>query len=348
MDINQQILKVKNIINYIKKIIKNIQSDFNNDIEYKDFYPNKFDWYIYNIKILKKIIKEKELYKSLCNYKLDGYRLINKILIQGSYPFIYFFSDYNNDSYYNSDIKNIFNKTPINTNPIYLFPNNMKKITDLKKKKILNNINNIDKIFNKYYNELKLSDCILFRGMNINNKSYKKTFNNIFHNMIKNSEYKKINNIKLNINNDFTFKNYISTSFNIRTALNFIDFNDENPIFMIIRIKKEHNVPGIYLSNLFWEKNIDKIPSIEKNIIKLVDNESEILLNRNLTIKVIKIDNLKLKDVKKYFSISDLYKKDDKTVKNRYLKIIYAESLPYVLPETFMPKDTFKYICKEI
>jgi hypothetical protein len=342
MDINQQILKVKNIINYIKKIIKNIQSDFNNDIEYKDFYPRKIDWYKYNIKILKKIIKDNDFYKSLCYYKSSGYILINKILIEGSFPFIYLFSNYNHNT------KNIFNKTSINTKPIYLFPNNTQKISEFKKNIILKNINNIDKIFNKYYNELKLSECILFRGMNINNKSDKKIFTTIFKNMTMSSEYIKTNKIKLNINNDFTFKNYISTSFNIRTALNFIDFNDENPIFMIIRIKKEHNVPGIYLSNLFWEKNIDKIPSIEKNIIKLVDRESEILLNRNLTIKVIKIDNLKLKDVKYFFSISDLYKKDDKTSKNKYLKIIYAESLPYVLPETFMPKDTFKYICKRI
>jgi len=342
MDINQKILKVKNIVNYIKKIIKNIHSNFNNDIEYKDCYPNKFDWYIYNIKILKKIIKEKDLYKSLCNYKLNGYYLINKILIEESFPFIYFFSNYNDDT------KNIFNKTLINTKPIYLFPDNTKKISDFKKNIILKNINNIDKIFNKYYDELKLADCILFRGMNINNKSDRKTFNSIFNNMAFSSKYIKNNKIKLNINNDFTFKNYISTSFNIKTAFNFINFY-ENPIFMIIRIKKEHNVPGIYLSDwLFEDKNIGKISTIQKNIIKSVDYESEILLNRNLTIKVIKIDNLKLKDVKKYFSISDLYKKDDKTVKNRYLKIIYAESLPYVLPETFIPKNNFKYMCKKI
>ena len=58
------------------------------------------------------------------------------------------------------------------------------------------------------------------------------------------------NKYKFNLdeNNEFVFDNYTSTTFNIKTALNFA-----SNVLLVLNIKKEHNIPGIYLSDLFFD-----------------------------------------------------------------------------------------------
>ena len=166
--------------------------------------------------------------------------------------------------------------------------------------------------------------------------------------MTQNYEYKIKNKQILNkIDEEYTFDNFISSTFNIKTALNFLG----NPgTFFIINIKKEHNVPGLFLSNLFFN---DINNNIEKKIIDIRDTESEILINRNLTIKILKIKNI-IKNINKtsFYSIKNLYKTDktDKTeeIIKKKIKIIYAESCPYILPEKFIPVNNFKYLCKKL
>jgi len=341
MDINQKILKDKNIIETIKNIILDSEYKFDN----KTLYPKKIDWYKNIIKILRKIIKENnDKFKSIIYYKGNGYRELNRILINKSFPLIYIYSQYNNN------IKNIFNKSIINSEPIYIFPSDIKKISDYKEKIILNHISNIDYIFSKYYNDLKLSDCILFRGMhNINDNDNNNNFLEIFQKMTKNYEYKIKNKQIVNkIDEEYTFNNFMSSTFNIKTALNFLG----NPgIFFIINIKKEHNVPGLFLSNLFFSDINNN--NIEKKIIDMKDTESEILINRNLTIKILKIKNI-IKNIKKtsFYSIKNLYETDKinktKEIFKKKIKIIYAESCPYILPEKFIPDNNFKYLCREL
>jgi len=82
-------------------------------------------------------------------------------------------------------------------NPVYLFPNNIKKIADNKEKNILKNINNIDFIFKKYYKYLKLSDCILFRRIGtFSHNDENKDFKRLFSKMIKYNKYNKYNKYK--------------------------------------------------------------------------------------------------------------------------------------------------------
>jgi hypothetical protein len=349
MNINQKILKNKNIIDTIKKFILN--NDYN--IDYKNLYPNKINWYKHNIKILEKIINEdNDKIKSIIYYKGSGYIELNKILINKAFPLIFNYKDYN------QNIKNIFNKSIINTDPIYIFPSDIKKISEYKEKTILKHINNIDYIFNKYYNDIKLSECILFRGMNnISDNDINNNFSNIFRKMTQNYEYKIKNKEILNkIDEEYTFDNFVSSTFNIKTALNFINSYDKKSIglFIILHIKKEHNIPGIYLSNIFFN-NINNIANnIEEKIINKKDSESEILLNRGLTIKILKIKNIsfKNKNKDKIYSIKDLYENNKKINNNinnfKKIKIIYAESCPYNLPENFTPINNFKYLCKRL
>ena len=86
MDINQKILKDKNIIETIKNLILDSSYKFN----YKTVYPKKIDWYKNIIKILQKIIQENnDKFKSLIYYKRSGYMELNRILINKSFPLIY-------------------------------------------------------------------------------------------------------------------------------------------------------------------------------------------------------------------------------------------------------------------
>jgi len=345
MDISQSILKYKNIINIVENIILNK----NDKIDMKTLYPSKIDWYKYNIKILKKIIKEhNDKFSSFIFYKGNGYRNINKILINESFPFIYLYNKYDINT------KEMFNKTIINTEPIYIFPQDIKKISEYKQNSILKSIENIDYIFNKYYNYIKLSECILFRGMdNINDNKIYNNFEDIFNKMISRYQYKIKNNKKLNkTDEEFTFNNYISTTFNINASISFLDMysNGASSIFLILHIKKEHNIPGIYLSDLFFD-SINNEKNIGKKITDIKDYESEILLNRKITIKILKIKNIVKKNLRyKSYSIKNLYKdsENDKKSQSNKIKIVYAESCPYTLPEKFIPKNNFKYLCTRL
>lgn len=342
MKINQKILKNKNIFEIIEKIIHN--PEYNMD--YKIFYPSKIDWYSYNIKILEKIIKEnKDKFKTFIYYKINGYIIINNILINKSFPLIY---KYNN---YNSNIQNIFEKNIINKDPTYIFPNDIQKISNYKEKKILNHISNIDYIFNNYYNDLELSDCILFRGMdNTDNNTINS--HTIFHKMTKTYEYKiKKNEILNKIDEEFTFDNYISTSFNVKTALNFTYYSN-NAIFLILNIKKEHKIPGLFLSNRFFYNHLNNLNNnIEKKIVEHHESEFEILINRNLKIKILKIKTIKINN-KEYYSIHDIYKNNNGKIndntKSRKIKLIFAESCPYIFPDSFVPQNKFQYLCYKL
>lgn len=202
----------------------------------------------------------------------------------------------------------------------------------------------MDYLFNKYYNDIKLSDCILFRGMkNIGDNEINNNFMDIFYKMTKAYEYKIKNKEILNkIDEEFTF--------NIHTALNFINmYSGKNSIFLILHIKKEHNVPGIYLSDLFFN-SVNNEKKIEKKIINTYENESEILLNRKFRIKILKIKNIIINKDSKYYSIKSLYKDSKKNTNNnsKKIKIVYAESCQYNLPENFIPKNNFQYFCTKL
>jgi len=228
-----------------------------------------------------------------------------------------------------------------------------------KQKNTLENINNIDYIFTKYYKYLKLSDCILFRTMGkytFNNEN--KDFNSLIGKMMSQNKFKnKYKNIKKNLykkNGEFIFNNYVSTTFNLNffniEKTNFNHNKTFNPerIFLILKIKKEHNVPGIYIPQTFFNDNINFKLGLN-SLTKYNDHESEILLNRNLKIKILKIKTIKIKNKFKNHSIKDFYKsKLNNKVPITTIKIIYAESCPYIFPEKFVPINNYKYYCKEL
>ena len=144
MNIEQNILKKNN--KNIEKIIINLKNN-KEIIKNKIFFPKKKNWFEYYLKILKKIIKYKKESLSLIYYKRDGYIEINKLLIHKSLPYVFMFN------MYEDIIKPIFNKkTIIDTKPIYIFPDDIKKIPEYKKNELLNHINNIDFLYKTFYN----------------------------------------------------------------------------------------------------------------------------------------------------------------------------------------------------
>lgn len=332
MDINQKILKCKNIISIVEKIIFNIRNKYKFD--YSISYPSKITFYKYFVKILNKIIKnDNDKLKSLSIYKGSSGE-INNVLINKSFPFIYY--DYEK---YNT-IKNI------------------KKMLENKQKNTLKNINNIDYIFTKYYKYLKLPDCVLFRTMGkYTYYDENKDFNSLLGKMTTQNKFKnKYKNIKKNLykkNGEFTFNNYVSTTFNLNlfniheTYFNHDKtFNPEH-IYLILNIKKEHNIPGIYIPQTLFE-NVNFKLGLD-SLVKYNDYESEILLNRNLKIKILKIKTIKIKNKFKNHSIKNFYKsKLNNKVPITTIKIIYAESCPYIFPEKFVPINNYKYYCKKL
>ena len=164
MNIQQNIIKMK----YYKIIEKMIIDFYNgNNIDLSIFFPKKKSWFEYYLKILKKIIKYKNETLSLIYYKQNGYIEINKVLIHKSLPYIFMYSEYDNN------IKNIFEtKTKLNTKQIYIFPDDIKKISEYKKNALINHIKNIDFLYSTFYKDILLDDCVIIRGMN--NKKSKK------------------------------------------------------------------------------------------------------------------------------------------------------------------------------
>jgi len=336
MNIQQNILK-KNIKN-IEKIIINLKN-IKPIINHKIFFPKKKNWFEHYLKILKKIIKFKNETLSLVYYKQNGYIEINKLLIHKSLPYVFMPNNYD------SNIKSIFNKkTIIDTKPIYIFPDDIKKISEYKKNTLLNHINNIDFLYKTFYKNILLDDCILFRGMH--NNQTQKGINKFLYDFYD----KNINKVNFKKGTNFVFDNYISTSLNIKAPLSgfFSGYKSEN-IILVIKIKKEHNVPGLYLPDSFFNESVIEKDKLKKNFYKRYEHEFEILLNRNFTIK---INNIKKVNINKYINISkinNIYskknnKKDDKKHK-KVLTIVFAESCPYTLPEQFVLNNDYKYIC---
>lgn len=344
IEIEQEILKKKNLYLFITKLINSIYSK--KKIDYSIFFPKEKEWFIYYKKVLQNMLKDSKNIKSLVYYKGSGYININKLLISKSLPYVYLFSKYDNS------IKNMYNKTSINTNPIYIFPDDLHKISEHKKNNLLKHISNIDYLFTKYYNDIVLSDCIVFRGMsdiellnNYKSKSKSKSkinFNNLFSKMVIQQSLSDKHKLNLDENNEFVFNNYTSTTFNIKTALNFA-----SNILLVLNIKKEHNIPGIYLSNLFFG-NINSQKNLN-NFFKINDFEFEILLHRNLKIKIKKVKTVKI-DKGYYFSssINELYKKDKKENNIETIKLVFAESCPFEIPPEFQIQNDYKYICKSL
>lgn len=182
------------------------------------FFPKDKTWLTHYKQIFTEMLNDNKNFKSLISYKGSGYININKLLISKSLPFILLFNKYQSN--------NLYNKTIINSNPIYIFPDDLEKISEYKKNNLIKHISNIDYLFTKYYNNLVLSDCIFFRGMNDTelpqlNSNSKTSFENTFYNMTTKQSQSNKYKFNLNENNEFVFDNYISTTFNIESALNF-------------------------------------------------------------------------------------------------------------------------------
>lgn len=329
---NQEIAQFDNkkIFNIIENIIF---KKFDNDIHI--FFPKKKKWFEDYIVKLKEIYSNnKNLIKSLIDYKRTGYLMINNVLYHNAFPLMYIFNEYAN--------KNLFLNNPVGIKPIYIFPNDIEKIKEFKKNEILNHIKNIDNII--LNNNFELDDCLLFRGFHtINNKSNKDLMTGIdYTSQMTGFDYTTqfYNDLIFNKETDITMKNYNSFTFNPYIALQFIR---ENGYLLVLKIKKEDKVPGIFLTNSLFSNN----PNFN-NYSKNKYDEMEVLISRNLKIKIIKKKEIKSAlDVRK--SINDIYKNNSNKISNnlyRKIKIIYAETLPFERPLDFNPdRNRFQYMC---
>ena len=324
---NQEIAKFDNkkIFNIIQNIIF---QKFDNDLHI--FFPKKKEWFEDYIVKLKEIYKnDRNLIKSLIDYKRNGYLMINNILYHNAFPILYFFNQYNN--------ANLFLNNPVGVKSIYIFPNDIEKIKEFKKKEILNHIQNIDNII--LNNNFELDDCILFRGISTLNK---KSDNQLFESLSQMTGFdyttQYYNDLIFNKETDITMKNYNSFSFNPYVALQFIRANG---YLFVLKIKKEDKVPGIFLTNALFNSN----PNFN-NYSKNKFDEMEVLISRNLKIKIIKKKEIKTAiDIRK--SINQIYNKTNNNSNiYRKIKIIYAETLPFERPLEFSPdRNSFKYMC---
>ena len=240
----------------------------------------------------------------------------------------------------NSNISNIFNKetTIIDTKPIYIFPDDIKKISEYKKNLLLTHINNIDFLYKTFYKNILLDDCILFRGMHDYqpNKGIYKYLTDFYDDNINKINFKKGTN--------FVFDNYVSTSLNIKTALSSFFSGYKSNTILVIKIKKEHNIPALYLPDSFSGKSIIEKDILKKNFYKNYEYEFEILLNRNFTIKIKNIKKIDIKNIN-FTKINNIYSNKKN---NKSLKIVFAESCPYILPEQFILKNDYKYFCTNL
>jgi hypothetical protein len=97
----------------ILKIIINIITNKYNDT-YNIFYPKKKNWFEYYINTIKNF--NKKVLNTMTYYKSIGYKDLNNVLFNNSFSLIYYFNRYDT---------NIFNKTLINSDPLYIFPNDL-------------------------------------------------------------------------------------------------------------------------------------------------------------------------------------------------------------------------------
>jgi hypothetical protein len=122
-------------------------------------------------------------------------------------------------------------------------------------------------------------------------------------------------------------KNFNSFTFNPYVALKFVK---ENGYLLVLKIRKENKVPGIFLSNILWNNK----PTFN-NYSKKKYEEMEVLISRNLKIKILKKKEIQVSnDIIK--SINDIYNKNMNYSYNK-IKIIYAETLPFEKPLDFNP-----------
>ena len=284
---------------------------------YNIFYPKKKIWFEYYINRIKNF--NKKVLNTMVYYKNFGYQDLNNVLFNDNFPLIYYFNKYST---------NILNTTLINTTPLYIFPNDLEKIKKYHQEKIISHIENIDNLL--LNNNFELDDCILFRGYSTN-KSKKKYEKNSY----LSQEY---NNFFLNKDKECLIKTYSSFTFNPKVALNFIR---ECGYLLILRINKKDNIPGLFLSNKFFNKDFNTID----NYNKITYDEMEVLICRNLNIKILHKKEITINSNTSRQSINDIYKEDTKSINNEKIKIIYAESLPFTKPEKFNPSNDYKYIC---
>ena len=329
--INQDILKLEptRIIHFVKEIMDN------KIITTKKFYPKSKEWFKFNMKKIIELNKSFNIFKTLEDYKLVGYIIINKILVNESFPLIYKYDKFNS---------NLQNKTKINTDVLYIFPDDVDKIKKFESRRILNEIKILDRIF--LTPEFLLSSCVLFRGFSLSNRNNtKKTLTNIFQNLQGSYE---VNKNFFKDNQPVLFKNYSSFSFDPKIALNFISSN--GGYLLILNIKREHNIPGFFLSNIFFSDTITN-----QNIDDFAKNrgeEMEVLICRNLRIVVKRIVRADSQSQKFGRSINNIYNDEKKNISKKKISIIYAETLPFVFPPEFVPKtdqpnkfSSFQYMC---
>ena len=161
-------------------------------------------------------------------------------------------------------------------------------------------------------------------------------FTNLTYSKIKNKVFK-------NNENEILFKNYSSFSLNPFIPLNFINkYNKNISYYLILQIKKEHNIPGFFLSDIYS----NKLNNFSSYNLQDYD-EFEILISRNLKIKILKIKEIKINKIQQQLSIKNAYElKNSKSnnVNYKRIKIIYAETLPFEYPSK--PNfDGYKYLC---
>ena len=307
------------------------------------------------IKMLSNIIKFKEFYKKLSKADKDvlsfykqpshsvGYNHINKYL-------------YNNNTLDDLDLNDIIDYYNINKNK--LFTNNTQNIFDINKidmtkiskfveyyinKNIVNNINNIDKLFmNKNIPKIDGID-VLYRGTQGDTQTSKKS----------------------KIGDEIIFKNFLSTSTKMDNATSFSNnfFNKKSKvkynccIYILYNVK---NIPFIYLP---W--NIKQNKSLDNFKINMISSdEFEYLLPRNLKFKIINItydvkpyeynlNKLKFKDLGEFVDKKNIKKdvNDDKNINNidydlikekifKKIKIYHLEFIEQ-LPITEMPQYVY-------
>ncbi len=336
MKIEQPIIKYKtdDIIKVIENIIKR---EFNGDM--KIFFPKNKKWFIDNMNLIKKMAKDKNIEKTLIYYKKGGYIMINSILHNNSFPLIYLHKDFDN--------ANLFRKTIIGTEPTYLFPKDISLIKEYEKNRYLNYIDTLDLILN-FNTDFLLDDCMLFKGYTAFIKKFHskkinmKILSEIDANILPyGSEYllQEYNNFIFN-NKKVTLKAYNSFSLDPLIALKFIE---DSGYLLVLKVNKNDKVPGIFLSNIFLYKNIKYNNFLNKN-----KDEIELLLPRNLKIKIVKKKEIKLSKLLFDRSINQIYTNENRNNRNKYnkIKIIYAETMPYQYEQQFMPdNDGFEYFC---
>lgn len=239
-------------------------NEFSKKIKYNDIYYKKLlkriepirTNYLKTYKILTKNEQE-----SMEFYKLNGYKLINEFLYKNQIIQINF-NNQNIDSLYNI-LKNEYDR-------------------------IVNHINNIEKIINKYNLP---NNITVFRGIY---GEYIKTFT------------------KLKVNDILNISSFMSTSLDPQVAFNFTyDYKKTQKKKILIEIKLPKNTNVSYIQ--FTNKN------------EYLDySEFEILINRGANLKLNKISTIE----ERFFNLEDLNWKKYLNTKNHVKKIyVYHMSL---------------------